>query len=67
MTFFPEASEIIIHLLLLPPLMLESCPIFASIIKISVTHKVLTFKTTISSTAKPLQLISSLFKIYICI
>jgi len=35
--------------------------------KISATHKVLTFKATIPNTAKPLQLISSLFKIYICI
>jgi len=37
--------------------------------KISATHKVLTFRTTIPNTAKPLQLISSLFKIYrpICI
>jgi len=34
---------------------------------ISETHKVLTFTTTISNTAKPLQLISSLFKVYICI
>jgi len=32
--------------------------------KISATHKVLTFKTTIPNTAKPLQLISNLFKIY---
>jgi len=35
--------------------------------KISATHKVLTCKTTIPNTAKPLQLISSLFKKYICI
>jgi len=35
--------------------------------KISATHKVLTFKTTIPNTANPLQLISSLFKMYICI
>jgi len=30
--------------------------------QISATHKVLTFKTTIPNTAKPLQLISSLLK-----
>jgi len=35
--------------------------------KISATHKVLTFKTTIPHTAKPLQLVSSLFKIHIFI
>ena len=35
--------------------------------KISATHKALTFKTTILNTDKPLQLISSLFKTYICI
>ena len=33
--------------------------------KISATHKVLTFKTIIPNAAKPLQLVSSLFKIYI--
>jgi len=33
--------------------------------KISATHKALTFKTTIPNNAKPLQLISTLFKIYI--
>jgi len=35
--------------------------------KISATQNVLTFKTTIPNTAKPLQLISSLFKIYISV
>jgi len=33
--------------------------------KISAIRKVLTFKTTIPNTAKPLQPISSLFKIYL--
>jgi len=32
MTFFQGASEIIIYLLLLSPLMPESCPIFTSLI-----------------------------------
>jgi len=32
MTFFQGASEIITYLLLLSPLMPESCPIFASLI-----------------------------------
>jgi len=32
MTFFQGASEIIIYLLLLSPLMPESCPILASLI-----------------------------------
>ena len=46
----------------------ESCPILqAWLTKISATRKVLTFKTIIPNTAKPLQLISSLFKIDICI
>jgi len=88
--FCKELDEIIIYLLLLSPLIPESCPIFffwklpyfcifyyyhhwyqkvslflqAWFMKIGATHKVLTFKTTIPNTAKPLQLISSLFKIY---
>jgi len=52
---FQWASEIVIYPLLLSPLMAESWPIFASLVyEDSATHKVLTFKTTIPNTAKPL-------------
>jgi len=32
MTFFQRTSEIIIYLLLLSPLMPESCPVFANLV-----------------------------------
>ena len=69
MTFFQGDSEIIIYLLLLSPLMSESCPVFARwFMKINAIHKGLTFKTTIPNTPLPShsQLISSLFIMYIC-
>ena len=56
MKFFQGDSEIIIYILLLSPLMPESCPVFARrwFMKINATHKGLTFKTTIPNTAKPI-------------
>jgi len=68
-TFFQGASEIIIYILLLSPLMPEGCSTFASLIyeEKCNTHGFLLSKQLFLTMPSHSQLISSLFKIYVCI